>query len=59
MEIELAQILGSGADAATIVIAAALLDLRGRMSKAEDKILFILTELAKRGNTSHKYVERE
>lgn len=59
MELELAQILGSGADAATIVIAAALLDLRGRMSKVEDKILFILTELAKRGSTSHQYVERE
>ena len=61
METELIQgALAGGADAATIVIALALLDLRSRMSKVEEKILYILTELAKRGNPlTHQFVERQ
>lgn len=58
MEAEILQVLSGGADAATIVIALALVDLRQRMAKVEDKILYILTELAKRP-TSHTFHERD
>ena len=57
MENDILQVLSGGADAATIVIALALVDLRQRMSKVEDKILYILTELAKRG-AGHPFTER-
>jgi hypothetical protein len=57
VENDILQVLSGGADAATIVIALALVDLRQRMAKVEDKILYILTELAKRG-TDHKFTER-
>lgn len=58
METELLSLLSGGADAATIVIAAGLLDLRRRVSKLEDKILYILTELARHASPNHKFTDR-
>lgn len=57
MEAQILDVLAGSANAATVVICFALLDLRQRIGKVEEKILYILTELAKRG-VSHEYIER-
>lgn len=58
VENDVLQMLSGSADAAQIVIALALVDLRQSMAKVEDKILYILTELAKRG-ADHAFTERK
>ncbi|MDP5205791.1 hypothetical protein ORI99_01845 [Alishewanella sp. SMS9] len=58
METEILSALSGGADAATIAIAMALFDVRRRLSQVEDKMLYILTELAKRGSVSHQFSDR-
>lgn len=57
MEAQILDVLAGSANAATVVICFALLDLRQRISKVEEKMLYILTELAKRG-VSHNFEER-